>query len=359
MTAIGILGVGTYLPPDVRTNAWWPADVVAGWTAARAAARAATSAAPPPALTDGQALVRRAMGAHADDPFQGAVTRHVLPADGSVVDMEVAAAEAALARAGVDRRDVDLLLTYAAVPDYLINNAACVLHQRLGLGRGCLPLQLEATAFSFLAQLQLAEAWMARGAARYALLVQSAALSRIIQPADPYSPLFGDGAAAVVLGPVDAGRGVIKSIHRADTAHPFMLVASPPGRRWYDDGRAYLHSLDLPGAQQVFLAIADEAKEAVDAVLAGTGHRVDDVAFFASHQGTPWVRAVSQQHAGLQRARTVDVFPQTGSLFAANIPFVLHAAEARGQLAPGDLVILFGGGTGVVFGATLLRWGRA
>ena len=352
MTAVGILGVGTHLPPHVRGNDWWPAEVVAGWRAARG------SSTPPRPTTEGQALVLRAMAAQAADPFQGAVARRVLADDAHAIDMEVAAAEDALTRAGIDRSEIDLLMTYTAVPDYLINNSACVLHQRLGLGRGCMPLQLEATAFSFLAQLQLAETWIASGRARHALVVQSTVLSRLIRVEDPYSPLFGDGASAVVVGPVGSHRGMLRSVHRADTTHPYMLVASPPGRRWYDDGRAALHSLDLPGAQRVFLRIADEAKEAVDAVLDGTGHGVDDVTFFASHQGTPWVRAVSQEHAGLLHARTVDVFPHTASLFAANLPFVLRAAEDQGLLASGDLAILFGGGTGVVFGATLLRWGR-
>lgn len=352
MTAVGILGVGTYLPPEVRGNDWWPADVVAGWAAAR------KDNAPPRPATKGQERVLRAMATHAADPFQGAVVRRVLAPELPAIEMEFAAAEDALARADVDRSEIDLLMTYTAVPDYLINNSACVLHQRLGLGRGCMPIQLEATAFSFLAQLQLAETWIASGRARHALVVQSAVLSRLIRPEVPYSPLFGDGASAVVVGPV-GGRGMIRSIHRADTAHPFMLVASPPGRRWYDDGASSLHSLDLPGSQRVFLRIADEAREAVVAVLDGTGHRPEDVTFFASHQGTPWVRTVAQEHAGLQHARTVDVFPETASLFAANIPFVLRTAEDRGLLASGDVAVLFGGGTGVVFGATLLQWGRA
>src|SRR5262249_19616924 len=114
----------------------------------------------------------------------------------------------------------------------------------------------------------------------------------------------------------------------------------------------------LPGARKVFLAIADQAKEVVDAVLDGAGARHDDVAFFASHQGTPWVRRVSQDYAGLAHARSLDAFPDTGTLFAANIPLVLRRAEDQGRLAPGDLTLLFGGGTGVVYGAMLMRWGR-
>jgi 3-oxoacyl-[acyl-carrier-protein] synthase-3 len=349
---VGIWGVGRHLPPQIRTNDWWPAATVARWTAARAAAG------PPPApTTEGTARVLRAMREQAVDPFQGARERRVLADDRTAVDMEVAAAEDALARAGVDRGEIDLLLTHTQVPEHLVNNSACVLHQRLGLGPRCLPLQLEATAYTFLAQLELAELYLASGRARRALLVQSCALSRILDRDDLYSPVFGDGATAVVVGPVAGDRGVIRHVHRAETRHPHMLVAGAPGGRWYD-GRSVLHSLDLPGARDVFLAIADQAKEVVGAVLDGTGLAAADVGFFASHQGTPWVRAVAQELAGLSHARTVDTFPTTGTLFACNLPLVLREAEDGGLVGGGDLVVLFGGGTGVVYGATLVRWGR-
>ncbi|HTJ44949.1 MAG TPA: 3-oxoacyl-[acyl-carrier-protein] synthase III C-terminal domain-containing protein [Kofleriaceae bacterium] len=352
MTRVGILGVGVHLPSEIRTNAWWPAETVERWTQVRKAAP------PPPApKTEGTARVLRAMREEAGDPFQGAVERRVLAADRTSTDMEAEAAEDALRRAGIDRGAIDLLLTHTQVPELLVNNSACVLHHRLGLGARCLPLQLEATAYSFLAQLEYAELAIAAGRATYALLVQSCAMSRLIDRDDLYSPVFGDGATAVVVGPVADPRGVLHGVHRSATEHPHMLVAGTKDGAWYD-GKSVLHSRDLPGARDVFLAIADQAKEVCDAVIEGAHVRREEIRFFASHQGTPWVRKVAQELAGLSHARSIDAFPYTGTLFASNIPLILRSAEDEGLVSPDDLVVLFGGGTGVVYGATLVRWGR-
>ena len=356
---IGILGIGTHLPPEVRHNDWWPAATVARWNQARAAQLAAVRAAPPPAPTaPGVAMVLRAMAEQTDhDPFRGVVERRVLAAGATATDMEAAAAEAALARAELDRREVDVLLLHSAVPEYLLANTACVLHHRLGLPTACLAMEAQASAYSFLAQLALAEALVAAGRARHVLLVQSSAASRLIDRDDPTSPAFGDAATAVVVGRVGAGRGVLAAVHRADGRCPSSLVASVPGGRWYD-GRSVLHLGDPVGERKVILDTVDQGHEVIGAVLAAGGHAADQVDFFAVHQGTPWLRRLTQEHAGLARARSVDLFARTGYLFAASLPLVLATGAEQGLLAAGDLVVLFGGGTGITYGASLVRWGR-
>jgi 3-oxoacyl-[acyl-carrier-protein] synthase-3 len=354
---IGILAIGAYLPPEVRTNDWWRPEIVAGWMERRARQLAALRDAPPPE-TPAMARVIHAMAEVAGDPFQGSVERHILAAEATAYDMEEVAARDALGRAGVALADIDLVFTHTLVPELMINNSACVLHHRLGLGPQCFVMGTDATAFSFLAQLTVAEQMIASGRARNALLVQSCAVTRLIPPEDPVAPLFGDGATAVVLGRVSADRGIIRAVHRTTTPHPFWMGAGARSGRWYDEGRAVLYCPDPNGASHVFLDIPDQAKQAVDAVLDGTQHTSGDVAFFAAHQGMPWLRVLTQEHAGLGTARTLDTFPFAASLFSANIPLVLRHADERGLLRDGDLTLLFGGGTGVTFGATLVRWGR-
>jgi 3-oxoacyl-[acyl-carrier-protein] synthase-3 len=254
--------------------------------------------------------------------------------------------------------DIDLVLTHTLVPEQLVNNSACVLHHRLGLGAGCFSMQVDATAFSFLAQLTLAVRMIAGGSARTALLVQSCGVTRLLDMDDARAPLYGDGATAVVVGAVADDRGFLGEVHRTDSRHPFWLAASPRGAPWYAEGRALLHAPDPVDASHVFLDIADQARDACGAVLAATETDPSEVDFFASHQAMPWIRPIAQEWAGVAGARSVDTYAQTGSLFAANVPFVLYRAAAEGRLAPGELALLFGGGTGVTYGATLVRWGR-
>ena len=88
MKAVGILGIGKYLPPEIRRNDWWPAEVVERWAQSRPAA--------PPPVIDGlgamAARVLEELGSQAQDPFQGAVERHVM-GDESITDMEQRAAQ--------------------------------------------------------------------------------------------------------------------------------------------------------------------------------------------------------------------------------------------------------------------------
>ncbi|HEX3765443.1 MAG TPA: 3-oxoacyl-[acyl-carrier-protein] synthase III C-terminal domain-containing protein [Kofleriaceae bacterium] len=353
---IGLLGAATYLPPEVRRNDWWPRSTVERWAAPRGAS-------PPPAgpLTPAMADVLAEMAHQAVDPFQGVTERRVMPADMASVDMEAQAAERAIARAqagapGLDRGQIDVLLTHTAVPDYLLSNTACVLHHRLGLAPTCFTMQAEASGNSFLMQLTVAEQMIAAGRARHALVVQSAAGSRLLDPDSPMSPLFGDGASAVVIGPVASG-GLLASVHRTDGSYPRGLIAAVPGRRWYDDGRIVLHSGDPGAMRQIFLETADRAAEVVGAALATAGQAAADVGLFAVHQGTPWLRRVTQTACGLVNARAVDTFATTGYLFGASIPLVLELAQHRSLVAPGDLVVLHGGGVGSTYSAIALRWG--
>ena len=80
--------------------------------------------------------------------------------------------------------------------------------------------------------------------------------------------------------------------------------------------------------------------------------------FFCIHQGTPWLRRLAQEAAGLTGAHTIETFTKTGYLFSAILPLGLRFAEDDGLIKSGDIVVLFGGGTGMTYGATVVEWGR-
>jgi len=353
VSSVGIRSIGLYLPPIVRGNDWWPSEIVARWRQA-----AETSRLPPPIVRGpGAARVVAALAEQAVDPFQNAVSRHVMSDDMSVLDMAELAARQAIDRAGVAVHDIDLLLTHTVMPDVLLGNPATQIHHRLGLPRRCFAMETTAAAHSFLMQLTLAEAMIVSGRARIALLVQACGATRSVEIDDPISPLFGDGATAVVLGEVSDGRGIRGSVHHVDGRFPNTLVASVKGGTWSDAGRAVIHVADPLQMREVFLETAEVCKEAIDSMLAVTNLTASDIGFFAMYQGTPWIRRVVQDYAGLQHARTIDTFAETGYMFSAILPAGLLRAEQAGLLAPGDLVLATGGGTGVAFGSIVMRWG--
>jgi 3-oxoacyl-[acyl-carrier-protein] synthase III len=354
--AVGIVGVGAHLPSEVRTNDWWPREVVSAWNEKRARAREKWGETRP--TTDGMARVLAAMASAKDDPFQGAVERRVIATGTKSSDIELLAARDAIQRARIDPQKIGLVLCNSCVPDHLVTNNACLLHHNLGLPARCLSLATEAACNSFILQLSLAEHMVASGQVEYALLVQSCTISELLDHVEPHSPWFGDGATAVVVGKVSNGRGVLGTSHRTDGSRNRTMVGSVPNRRWYDDGRVIMYSADPTSARQSFLEVADEAKDVCDEVLRETGFGAEDVDFFAVHQGTPWLRSVLLEHLGLKNARSVETFKFAASMFGANIPFGMTLGQREGLLKPGDLVLSFSGGAGLTFSAAVMRWGQ-
>jgi 3-oxoacyl-[acyl-carrier-protein] synthase-3 len=217
-------------------------------------------------------------------------------------------------------------------------------------------METEASTYAFLAPLSLADAMIQSGKARYALLVQSSATSPLVDYDDPTSVVFGDGATAVVVGPVSQGRGIRGAAHFTDGNFPSPLVARVPNGRWYDAQRARM-VVDHAQMGMLLIQIADVIKTSVDALLARTGIRAEEITFFCMHQGTPWLRRVVEDYCGLVNARSVETFARTGYLFASILPVGLHEAERQGLLARGDLVMLAAGGAGMTYGATVVEWG--
>ena len=349
---IGILGLGLFLPETVRRNDHWPAELVAAWSARRLSF-------PPPdgPLSEGARTIVAALGKQTADPFQGTIERHVIADGQSVFDLGAEAGRRALARAGTSPDEIDVLLTFTATPDWLLGNAAAEHHRRLGLPARCLAIETDGAANAFLLQLGLAESMIAAGRARRALLIQVCAGSRLVDPRDPLAPLVGDGAAAAVIGPVSAGRGLASSVHFADGRFAATLVAGVRGGRWHDEGRGGFYIADMLHMRDLFLMTADVYKQAIDAALAQAGATTADIDFFGMDQGTPWMRPVVQDFVGLGHARSSDTFTRTGHLLAALPPTCLFFAEQEGLLRPGDLAMVTGGGTGITYSAAVLRWG--
>lgn len=347
---IGIISIGTYLPAEIRTNAWWSPETVASW--GRPPAQSL-----PEGLTPNAQRIVEAIARQEFDPFQGTLQRRVVAAGTSSCDMEAAAARDAIERAGLRASDIDIVLSHTVAPEHQLTNSAAKLHHALGLRDECFAIQAEAAAYSFLGQLTLAESMIRAGRGGYALLVQSSASTRLVEASSRISPLCGDGASAVIVGPVDA-HGFRGAIHFTDGSHPRSLVASVPGGTWYDDGRVMLHIADPASMQSVLLQTVDLCQRSVEALLRRVDVRAEDIDFFCIHQGTAWLRDLAQQACGMGGARSIDTFATTGYLFGAIMPFGLRAAEDAGILSRGDKVMMFGGGTGMTYGATLLEWGR-
>jgi 3-oxoacyl-[acyl-carrier-protein] synthase-3 len=351
MSRAGILAVGASFPDDVRRNDAWPDEHLDAWLARRQAA--------PPRPRDGLGVGQRrvldAMAAQAADRYLGTHERRVVAPGDTILDLEERAARDAIARAAIDPATIDLVLVHSAVPDHQLANTATTLHHRLGLARACLSVMIEATAYSSLAQLGLAEAAIVAGRARNVLAIQSFIGSRMIAPTDPSSLLLGDGATAFVVGPVS--RGILALTHYTEGGSADGLIMTVPGGRWYDPGTPRAHIANPGPLFDAQLLIADTCERAIRDALDRAGHALDDVDAVFAYQGTPWLPQVVYDQLALARAPVGEVFAHLGYLSSAALPAALWAAERDGDLVDDDLVVLVGGGTGMTYGAAVVRWG--
>jgi 3-oxoacyl-[acyl-carrier-protein] synthase-3 len=310
------------------------------------------------AKTEGERAVLEAMSKYVADPFGGAVERRIVASELRASDIEAEACREAILRAGVSTKDIDFVLGYSGVPDYLATPNASAVHRKLGLGGGCFVSSIDAACNSFMHQLTYAKALVESGTRRYGLLFQSSLWTRMVTGEEVYSPWVGDGAAAVVVGPVSRGHGILAVRNDADGTNINAMVVGVPGKHWYDEGRNLWYACNINASDQMVLSLADRCRQSVAALLDQAHLHSSDVAYYGSHQPMPWFRPVTQQYAGLAHAKSVDTFQSMGSMSAANIPFGLYLAEQEGRLGDGDAVVLFAGGSGETWSSVALRWGR-
>lgn len=263
------------------------------------------------------------------------------------------AARAALAGSKVDATDLDAILHAAAVPWQAIPATAPLLQRALNLPDGVIAaFDINATCLSFLAALQQASAMIETGRWQTVLVVSSERASRGLNWADPATAgLFGDGAAAVLLGSGGTGVGAIGQQSHASGYDASSLVAGgtrldhdadpdafEANRRFGMDGRA------------LFRLTRTRFQPFVEGVLRAQGWGWDDVDCVVPHQASP--RALAQMARALDvEDRMIDMASSHGNMIAASMPVALHQAIASGRAGPGSRVLMLGTAAGVSFGA--------
>lgn len=350
------MGVGVYLPPNVRTNDWWPRHVVEQWQS-REEASLDRAAEPSPHLSEGARLIDEAMAEYRGDPFRGAVQRRVMPEGMLASEMEREASKDALTRAGISADKLGLILSATFQPDHLFVPQAVRLHEMIGAKRSCLSMQTESACNAMNTQFSLAHDQIASGKIDYALLTQSSGWARYFRKDSPPSAWVGDAATAVILGPVQDGFGLLGEHHETDGRYFEGLVFGAPGKRWFEAGLIEAYLADKEIARRVVTETVEAGTAVVRAAIEKSGLEPSDVRFYAGHQGFAWLRRVTQRLAGLQHARAVDTFAWAGNLAPANVPLVLAMAERDGMLREGDVVATMAGGSGVTLSSLVLRWG--
>lgn len=280
---------------------------------------------------------------------------------GTAAALGARAARQALDAAGCTLDEVDLLVAASGTPDQPLPYNAALLHEELAPGHPLPSFDVNSSCLSFLVALDLAATMLHVGQHRRILVVSSDLASVGLDFTDlGASAIFGDGAAAVVLGPgEDTGSALLSSAFATFSSGAHACEIRGGGSRWAPDRVAgegdYADwcRFEMDGGAALRLAVR-HLPGLVTRVLEEAGTGLDDLAVVvphqASHLGLAWLR----QHLGTAGERLVDVYAGQGNQVGASLPSALHAAVADGRLARGDRALLLGTGAGISMGGLVL-----
>jgi 3-oxoacyl-[acyl-carrier-protein] synthase-3 len=320
-TPISITGLGAYVPERVLTNDELSTivDTSDEWIMERTGIRERRIAAPEEALTD----------------------------------LALPAARAALAQAGVEPRQIDLLLCATVTPDMMFPTSSALLADSLG-AEDAAAYDLLAGCTGFMYALAQAYGMIAAGLSERALVVGGDVLSRILDWTDRSTlVLFGDGAGAVVLEKVERG-GFLGFELGADGGGGIHLSLPGSGSRRMEDAsrNGYVHM----NGREVFKFATRVLVSSARDVLEECGVRVEDVDVYIPHQANVRIMDHAAQKLGIPRERMVVNVDRYGNTSSGSIPLALADAQQEGRLKEGNLVLMTGMGAGLTWGSALMEW---
>ena len=318
-----ITGTGSYLPPRRLTNA----DLVA-------------ELASKGVETSDDWIVERT----------GIRARHFAAADVCASDLGLEAAKNALLAAGVQAKDIDLIIVATSTPDMVFPSTACILQNKLGANGGA-AFDVQAVCSGFVYALSIADAMIQTGAATKALVIGAEVFSRILDFTDRTTcVLFGDGAGAVVLEASDVP-GILATDLHADGKHVGILCV--PGH--VSGGQILGDPLLKMDGQAVFKLAVGVLEQAARATLAKAGKTEADIDWLIPHQANVRIMNSTAKKLKLPMEKVVVTVDQHGNTSAASIPLALDWAVRAGKVKPGQLLMLEGVGGGFTWGAVLLN----
>ncbi len=323
-----ILGLGSYAPPAVVTNADLEkiVDTTDAWIVERSGIRERRKAAPEQATSD----------------------------------LALEACRAALADARCSPQEVEAILVGTATPDTPFPSTACVIQAGLGAFGGA-AFDLTAACAGFLYALTLGYDAIAAGRYRRVLCVGAETLTRITNYRDRGTCiLFGDAAGAVVLGPPDApgGHRILHTRLYADGRHVGLLNQPAGGSRRppsHETVDANEHTIHMNG-REVFKFAVRAIPEAVDRMLRETGLKGSDIRWLVPHQMNTRIMLAAAERVGIPMVRTMVNIDRYGNTSSASIPLVLDEYVKAGRVQKGDLLALVTLGGGLAWGTALVEW---
>lgn len=280
--------------------------------------------------------------------------RHRAAPDQATSDLAVEAARRALQAAGRKVSEVDLIIVATTTPDRTFPATAALVQAKLGAAI-CPAFDVQAVCSGFVYALSVADGFVARGHARCALVIGAEEMTRLLDFSDRGTcVLFGDGAGAVVVEPVEGrggveDRGLLGFALRCDGTKSDLLYVDGGVSTTGDIGH-----LRMQG-NQVFRHAVINIAEAVEAAALAAGVDVKSVDWFVPHQANQRILKGVADRLGIDEAKVVSTVASHANTSAASIPLALAQGVGDGRIKPGQLILMEAMGGGLTWGACAVR----
>jgi 3-oxoacyl-[acyl-carrier-protein] synthase-3 len=276
----------------------------------------------------------------------------------SLAEMAEVASRRALAAAGLEARELDLIVFGTCSMDEQVPNMASGLQARLGIS-GCGAMDVNTACTSFLYGLTTASAMIRSGVVKNALVIGGELISSLMDWTNRnVAVLFGDGCAAVVLQATDREEGVLADRLGCYGNARGILQVHGMGTRYANQGWTLGDTDWVFEGQEIFKRAVVGMSRACESVLAARGLSAADVSLVVPHQANLRIIEAVVKRAGIPMDRCFVNIQRYGNMSSATVPVALVEALEEGRVAPGSHLLLTGFGAGLSWSAHVLRWGE-
>ncbi|MGB0260179.1 MAG: 3-oxoacyl-ACP synthase III family protein [Flavobacteriaceae bacterium] len=279
--------------------------------------------------------------------------------------MGVKAAEQAIARAGISKDDIDLIVFATLSPDYYFPGSGVLLQDLMGIGT-CPALDVRNQCSGFVYGLSVADQFIKTGMYENVLVVGSEYHSGgldLTTRGRTVSVIFGDGAgAAVVSRSNDAEHGILSTHLHSEGKHAKELsIIGPNTKKWIHDVFEDYDPNDMDyhpymNGQLVFKNAVVRFSEVIHEALKANGLESTDIDMLVPHQANLRIAQFVQKKFGLSDDQVYNNIMRYGNTTAASIPIALCEAWEEGKIKEGDHVMLAAFGSGFTWGSALMKW---
>lgn len=284
--------------------------------------------------------------------------RRVAADDETTTTLALNASRDAIAVAGIDPNEIDLVIVGTCSPDYPLPSTGVLLAHELGATRAA-GFDLQAACSGFVFALATADGFIRGGAYKNVLVVGVEVLSRFLDWSDRNTcVLFGDGAGAVLLSASDQPGGVLSFDMFSDGAGAEGIIVPAGGSKRPASNETVAerdHTIHMLG-KEVYKYATRQLVESGEAALRKAGLGVDDIDQFIFHQANMRIIESVQDRLGIPPEKLYLNIEKYGNTSAASVPMALVEAVAAGRVKQGDRLLMVAFGAGYTAGGAVVEW---